>query len=449
MMQPLRINNSSYVSALWALSVFLLFGQSITMAEDWPQWMGPERNNVWYPEKPLESFPKEGPQVVWRSPLAGGYAGPAVVGNRLLVTDYVTSDNVKVDNFGRQTFTGTERVLCVDETTGETIWKHEYPVVYDISYPAGPRCTPLVEGDFVYTLGAVGHLICFNKSSGEIVWQKVLPTEYKAKVPLWGYSAHPLIDGDLLYSVAGVDGSHMVALKKQTGEEVWRSQSQPEQGYTPPSIVTIGGKRQLLAVGPAGINSLNPQTGERFWTTPYDADNGSIIMTPMILGEHLFLGGFNNRNLLVKLNADGLGVKQVWKDKKDHGMSPVNVQPFAIDDVLYGFDASGELMAVEIPSGKRLWKTTKPLGNGRKAGSGTAFIVKENDRFWLFNENGELIIAKLSRAKYDELARTKSLIEPTNNAFGRAVVWCAPAFANGKLYVRNDKELISVNLSRD
>ena len=154
--------------------------------------------------------------MVWRSNIAGGYSGPAVAQGKVFVTDYVTEDNVKVPNFERNKFSGIERVICLDETSGKTLWKHEYPVKYSISYPAGPRCTPIVDGEFLYTLGAEGHLRCLQVESGEVVWSLHLPEEYKCKTPLWGYSAHPLIDGDRLITLAGGQGSHVVALDKRS-----------------------------------------------------------------------------------------------------------------------------------------------------------------------------------------------------------------------------------------
>src|SRR5690349_12869379 len=108
------------------------------LADDWPQWMGPKRDNVWRENGLLDKFPAGGPRVVWRVPVAGGYAGPAVVGDKVYVCDYVTDADVKIDNFDRKEFTGTERVLCLDEATGKERWHHDYPVKYTISYPAGP-----------------------------------------------------------------------------------------------------------------------------------------------------------------------------------------------------------------------------------------------------------------------------------------------------------------------
>jgi hypothetical protein len=135
----------------------------------------------------------------------------------------------------------------------------------------------------------------------------------------------------------------------------------------------------------------------------------------------------------------------VWRDKRKQAISPVNVQPFFEDGVLYGFDQSGDLAAVALPSGTRLWSTPEPVAK-RRVGTGTAFIVKQGERFWMFTENGQLVIAEMDRTGFRELDRAK-VIAPTNKAFGRKVVWSMPAFANRRAYLRNDEEIISVDLA--
>ena len=205
-----------------------------------------------------------------------------------------------------------------------------------------------------------------------------------------------MLDGDKLIVLAGGDGSHVVALNKDTGQELWKSQTQAEQGYAPPLLTTAGGVRQLVVAGPSAVRGLNPDTGERLWSTPYDASNGSIIMTPVRVGEYLFVAGYQGKNLLLKLLADKPGVEVVWKDKPRTAVSPVNVQPFVDGSTVYGFHESGELMAVDIPSGNRLWTSTAPLVDEKALGSGTAFIVKAGDKYMLFNELGELVLCKLS-----------------------------------------------------
>ncbi|WP_437223330.1 PQQ-binding-like beta-propeller repeat protein [Planctomicrobium sp. SH661] len=419
----------------------------LASADDWPQWMGPQRDNIWRETGLLEKFPDGGPKVLWRTPLAGGYAGPAVSNGRLFITDYVTGENVKVDNFDRATNQGTERVLCLDEKTGKVLWKHESPVTYGISYPSGPRCTPTVDGERVYTLGAEGSLICFNVADGKVIWSKELKEEYKTKSALWGYASHPLIDGDKLICVVGTDLGHAAAFDKMTGKELWRTGPAPEQGYTPPSIQQVAGERQLIFMKPDALYAVDPESGKLLWETPYSADNGSIIMTPVRVDDHLYVGGFQEKNLLVKLAKVQPGVEVIWKDKPKHGISPVNVQPFVADGLIYGFHEKGELRAVQIPSGEILWKSNGPF-KGRAQGSATAFLVRQGDRFWMFTETGDLVIAKLTPEGYEELDRTH-LIKPTNFAFGREVVWCPPAFANRCIYVRNDEEIIAVSLAGD
>lgn len=430
-----------------AVALLLLFAPT-AVADDWPQWMGPNRDNVWRETGVLETFPAGGPKVLWRTPVKGGYAGPAVSGGKVFGSDYTSDTDLGEGNFQRKEANGTERVFALDQATGKLLWEHAYPVRYTISYPAGPRCTPVVHQGKVYFLGAEGDLLCCEAADGKILWKKDLKAEYKTKAALWGYAAHPLIDGQKLITLAGGDGSHIVALDKDTGKELWKSQSQPEQGYVPPSIVTVNGVRQLLIVGPSAARGLDPETGARLWTTPYSASNGSIIMTPLVVGEYLYVGGYDGKNLLIKLPAGKTDkVEVLWKDRPRTGISPVNVQPFAVGNVVYGMDGPGDMLAVELPSGKRLWSSTAPITDGKQQISATAFMVKNGDRFVLFNELGEVVFCKLSPKGYEEIDRAK-VIEPTSAAFGRKVVWCMPAFADKKMYVRNDKELICVDLAK-
>ncbi len=415
------------------------------MQDDWAQWMGPGRDNVWRETGLLQRFPEGGPNVVWRTPIAGGYAGPAVAGNRVFVTDYLTSDDVKVDNFQRSEFTGQERIWCLDAATGQKIWQREYPVQYSISYPSGPRCTPVVEDGLVWCLGAEGHLFCLNAENGETVWSVDLKDRYQTKSALWGYAAHPLIDGDHLLTLAGGEGSHVVALNKKTGAEVWRSSSAPETGYSPPTIIQAGGVRQLILARPDAVSAVNPDDGSEYWSVPYEATSGSIIMSPVQVGDYLYVGGYSKKSLLLKLASDSPAVEEVWRDKGREAISPVNVQPMAVEGVIYGVDQDGSMCALSIPEGQRLWRTSKPISE-RPLGSGTAFIVRQADRFWLFNEHGEIVIARMTPGGYEEIDRAQ-VIQPSNLAFGRQVVWSMPALAGKRAYIRNDDEIICVDLA--
>jgi len=420
---------------------------TVARADDWPQWMGPKRDNVWRETGLVDSLPKE-PKIVWRAPVAGGYSGPAVAGGKVYVSDYVTKDNVKVDNFAKKEFTGVERILCLDEKSGHELWSKQNPETYSMSYPAGPRSTPIIHDGKVYFHGAEGIISCFNATSGEAVWSKNLKEAYQTKTALWGYSSQPLIDGKKLIIIAGREGSHCVALNKDTGDEIWRTGTATEQGYSPPLIIQQAGVRQLILCSPDAIYAVDPETGKQLWSEEYKADNGSIIMTPLHLGNYLFVGGYNNKNIMIELASDKPGAKTLWRDQNKKGLGAINVQPFLLDGKVYGLDQSGDLRCFDIPSGDILWTTPKPLGD-RKVGSGTVFLVRAGatDKFWMFAETGDLIIGQLTPKGFTELSRMH-VIDATNNAFGREVVWCAPAFANKRMYVRNDKELVCVDLAR-
>jgi outer membrane protein assembly factor BamB len=420
---------------------------SIAAADDWPQWMGPKRDNVWRETGIIKELPSSGPKVVWRVPVAGGYAGAAIAHGKVYVTDFDTSDNIKVDNFKRSELTGKERVLCLDEATGEQKWKYEYPVTYTISYPAGPRCTPNIVDGKVYTLGAEGELACLDAETGKPVWSKNLPQEYNTKTALWGYAGHPLIDGKKLIAIAGGEGSYVVAFDKNTGAELWRGLTSPEQGYAPPEIIEQGGKRQLVLLRPDAVTSLDPETGHEYWSAPYSSDANLVAMSPVLWHDYLFVGGYQSKSMLLKLAADGSSAEVVWTGDTQRGISPIIVQPMDEGNILYGFDHNGRLYAMNIESGERLWNTTEPVGK-RPVNSGTAFLIRQADRYWLFSENGDLILARLTPEKYEELGRAH-ILEPTNDAFGRPVVWCPPAFADGKMFVRNDKECVCVSLKAE
>jgi len=427
-------------------SIALFLAAAAAQADDWPQWMGANRDNVWRETGLFEKFPKNGPSIVWRAPVAGGYAGPSVADGRVYVTDFVPDQAVESEEGESKPLAGKERIVCLNEATGDEMWNHAYAVTYGVSYPAGPRCTPNVNGGKVYTLGAEGHLFCVDAESGSVNWSKHLPEEYGTKTATWGYAGHPIVDGGRLICVVGGEGSHAVAFDKDSGRELWKSVTSSSQGYSSPTIIEFAGVRQLILFHPDAVVSLNLETGEPYWSVPYEATNGSVIMTPVRSGNLLYAAGFSHKNILIELSDKQPAATMLWQDQNKKGISPVNVQPFAENGEMYGFDQNGLLYGIEMATGIRRWQSGAPLNVERPLPSGTAFIVKNSDRFWMFNELGELLITKLSPSGYEEIDRTK-VIEPTNVAFGRDVVWCAPAWANRRAYIRNGNECISVDLA--
>jgi outer membrane protein assembly factor BamB len=427
----------------------LLTLASLAVAADWPQWMGPNRDDVWSEDGILEKFPDGGPKVLWRAPVHGGYSGPAVAGGKVYVADYLRAEgDAKPNPTKRNSLKGKERLLCLDARTGKELWKHEYDCPYTISYPAGPRCTPTVASGKVYLLGAMGDLTCLDADKGTVIWTKCLPKVYRAPVPLWGYAGHPLVYKSLVICSAGGEGSGVVALDRETGKEAWRALDAPEIGYSPPSLIEAGGKTQLLIFNGKGVHSLDPDTGKLYWFEPLTTSYAMAIMSPVKGGDYLFAGGHSGRSAGWKLDTSKPAAKKVWQGARNTGLSPVSGTPFVEDGVVYGIDGDGTFRAMRIATGERLWGTTRPVvgKEGGRAIEGATFVTKNGKRFFLFGENGDLVIARLSPEKYDEVSRGK-LLDPVGVGLGRKVVWSHPAYANRCVFARNDKEILCASLA--
>lgn len=428
----------------------ILLIASAARADDWPQWLGPRRDSVWRETGILDKFPKDGLKVRWRMPIAGGYAGPAVAEGRVYVTDFVVTAGQSTNNPGqRDELSGSERILCFQESDGKLLWKRSYDCDYHISYPAGPRCTPTVTDGKVYTLGAEGKLGCLDAITGKTEWAKDLKKEFQTRAPQWGFCGHPLVEGKTLYCLVGGKGSVVVAFDKDTGKELWRALSAREPGYCPPTMIEAGGKKQLLIWDAENLNSLDLTTGKVYWSVPLEPMYGMSIAAPRQLGDYLFASGIGEVGALLKLDREKPEATVVWRGQRDNAVYSGNSTPFLEDGMIYGCDCGlGALRGVKLQTGERLWETFAPTSGGnRRVSHGTVFLIKNGDRFFLPSETGDLIIAKLTPKGYQEVSRCK-LLEPTGSAFGRAVLWSHPAFANRCIYARNDKELICASLAK-
>lgn len=431
--------------------VAVVLSVSVVQAEDWPQWLGPTRNSVWNETGTVDKFPERGLAVKWRVPVSLGYSGPAVVGGRVFVTDYVRESGDTSNNPGqRRELTGKERVLCLSTTDGKLVWEHSDQVPYKISYPSGPRCTPTVHDGKVYTLGAEGLLLCLDADKGTVIWSKELKKEYQTESPIWGFCGAPLVDGRKLIVLVGGAGSVAVAFDKDSGRELWKALSASEPGYCPPSIIEAAGKRQLIIWTADELCALDPESGAVHWKQPLKPNYGMSIAIPQKHKDLLFASGIGGVGAAFKLDQDKPGATLAWRGTNKNALYAANTTPVADSEgILYGADCqSGQFIAMKIENGDRLWTTFAPTTNTRRGGHGTCFIVRNGDKYFLFSETGELILAKLSAKSYDEISRFR-ILDPTGECFGRDVVWSHPAFANKHCFARNDKELVCVSLAKD
>ncbi len=425
-------------------------------ADDWPQWLGPQRDSVWRETGIVSSFPAGGPPVVWRTEIGAGYSGPAVAQGRVYVMDrhLAKATNNPADPMSHGSIPGSERVLCLNAADGKILWQHDYDCPYTVSYPAGPRTTPLVSEGKVFSLGAEGNVFCLDAVTGSVVWTRDFKADYHIKTPLWGFAGNPLLDGNKLICLAGGSNSTVVALDKNSGKEVWRALSAKEPGYSTPVIIQAGGVRQLILWHPEAVNSLDPETGKVYWSLkPKEpVRSGMAISTPRQMDDLLFVSSFYSGSWMLRLDGSKPAATPLWQsqrvsEKNTDGLHCVLSTPFLQDGYIYGVCSYGQLRCLNATNGERLWETlSATTADGKETRWGNAFIVKNQDRFFLFNEKGDLIIAHLTPKGYEEVSRAH-VIEPDNHDAGRPVVWSHPAFANRRMYARNGKEMICVDLA--
>ena len=442
--------------ARW-VAVLCLCGLVQTVrANDWPEWRGAGRRGVLTETGLLETFPAGGLSVVWRTPIHGGYSGPAVAGGRVFITDARRPDP-------RSTAV-VERALALDEQTGEVLWSREWETDYaglQLVYAIGPRATPTVDDDRVYMLGAMGNLLALHVEDGRVLWQKDFPEDFNTEVPSWGMAGAPLVDGDrLICLVGGEPDAKMMAFDKYTGEEIWRALSSDwEPGYSQPIIVEAGGARQLIAWHPRDISSLNPETGEIYWEVRHIVDMGINPATAVRSGPYLFFTSQYGGARMLLLDERTPGARVLWEgvgeSDPEYGfdfntLNSVISTPVIDGDYVYGVDGHGLLRCLELETGRRVWETDALIGE--RTNWATAFFVRHEDRYFINTDTGDLVIAELSPGGYRELSRTR-LIEPTHpyvrrRRSGDVVNWSHPAYANSHIVARNDREIVRRSLAK-
>lgn len=409
------------------------------MADDWPQWRGPQRDGVWREKHIVKRFPEEGLKRKWTVPIGPGYSGPVVADHRVLVTDRVTEPTQK------------ERVHCVDMRTGDVSWTFEYPCEYEkISYTAGPRACPLVDGNKVYTLGSMGNLHCLDIRSGDKVWSRDLQKDFKIRMPIWGIAASPLLWKDhLIVQIGGEDGACVVALDKDSGEEVWRALND-RACYSAPILIEQAGLPTVLVWTGDSVAAIDPKNGAVRWRYPWAPRNMPIgVATPVVEGDRAFFTSFYDGALLLRIIPDKFDYEVLWhrvgrSENDTDGLQSIISTPVFEENHIYGVDSYGQLRCIDASNGDRVWEDLTAVPKARWA---TIHFVKHGDRYFMFNERGQLMIGKLSPKGFEEIDRTQ-ILPPTRDQLSRrgGVCWSFPAFAQGCIIARNDNEMVCYSL---
>jgi len=408
------------------------------LCADWPQWRGPNRDGLWPEDGIVERFDQPQLSIRWRAKIGSGYSGPTVAAQRVYVTDRVAAP------------VQLERVHCFEAMSGQKLWSYEYECDYEqVAKRDGPRASVTVDDGRAYSLGTMGDLHCFNAATGEVLWMKRLKTEYNITLPIWGSSAAPLVEGDMvIVHVGGKEDACLVAFDKATGRQRWKSLGD-DASYSAPIVIEQAGERVLVCLTGQRLVGLNPRTDSLCWEAPFPPRKMvHHIASPVFENGWLFVSSFFDGSLLLRVDPDALSVTELWSRRGDseRGTDALHCcisTPLIRGRYIYGIDAYGQLRCLDVRTGDRVWEISRAVAPNRWA---TAHMVGNGDKIWMFNEYGELIISELSPDGYKEISRAK-LIEPTKGQLERGVCWAHPAFAYRHVYARNDNEIVCADLS--
>ena len=403
----------------FALLVAVVAVAAPLAAVDWPQYLGPERNGIYRGPALKESWGATGPRVAWRKNVGAGFAGPVVIGTRLILFHRVANQEV---------------VEALDAATGNSQWRYAYPTTYrdDFGFDEGPRAVPVVVDGVVYTFGAEGQLHAVDLAKGTRIWSEDTMRRFNVPKGYFGAAGSPLVeDGRVIANIGGPKAG-IVAFEAKTGKVMWTA-TEDAASYSSGVGATIGGQRRAVFLTREGLVGLDPAKGQIAFQQRWRARLAASVnaASPLVVGDLIFVSSEY---------GPGAGVLRVVESKlvplwtSDEALSNHYATSVYHDGFLYGYHGRQEqgpsLRAVELQTGKVAWSQDQ-----FRAGS----ITLAGDRLVILRESGELILAPASPQGFKPLARAQVL---------SGVARPYPAIADGFLYIRNENTLLSLDLRR-
>jgi outer membrane protein assembly factor BamB len=421
-------------SSIKLIPLIVLFCVASSFAEDWPQYLGPNRNSISAQKGILHTWPQNGPEVLWTAAIGKGYGGPIVSAGKV----YLLDRNDKVG----------DNLRCFDLSNGKELWNFGYNAPGTVDHP-GSRSVPIIDGNNVYTCGPYGDLYCINTSTHKSLWNKNIWKDFGGTdIPNWAITQNPLIYGNLLIVASQAPQAGVVAYDKLTGDVKWTTPSLGAAGYVSPALVKVGGQGQVVMIsastgrsdGGGTIVGIDPVSGKLLWTyanwqcrlpipSAVDAGEGRILIT----------GGYNAGTAMIKVEkkADGsYGVTELFKTIEfgAHTQPPVLYNGYFY--VQYTTNERNDGLVCMSIDGHVKWKT------GRSP---------------LFDKGGMILADGLLLAT--DGRSTLYLIEPDPSAFkplASAVLleagpnqnWAPLALADGKLLIRDQGQLKCVKVAQ-
>ena len=365
-------------------------------ALDWPNWRGPNHDGIsketaWTVEK-LHKDAKP----AWQISLGAGFASMTTSNGRLYAMGNMDDNDI---------------IYCLNPDTGAEIWRHPYPCpVLAKQHEGGPCATPTVDGDRVYTFSKQGDAICLDAATGKVIWHKKLAAELGLEPPRWHFAGSPLALGKMVILNAGTAG---IALDKKDGSVIWQSGQEPG-GYATPAPYQTKTRQCVAMFIKDKVVGLAADSGKRIWEYPWQTNYDVNAATPIISGDKVFVSSGYSKGCALLQIVDGK-VTEIWRNQNMRNQMNSSV---LWGDHLYGFDDT-EVKCLDIKDGQVKWS---------QGGLGKGSLMVADDKLIILSEQGKLVIAEASPARYKELAGVQILS-------GRC--WTVPVFSNGRIYARN------------
>ncbi len=394
--------------------LFLIFCLNVPalMAQDWPQWRGPNRDGKWLSISEPQTWPDQ-LTMKWQVNVGTGHATPLLVNGRVYV-------------FARQA-EEEEVVLCLDPDSGKQIWRAAYPAPYTMnpvatSHGKGPKSTPLIHAGKLYTLGISGILSCFDAGSGKTLWRREFSGEYKTTSPYYGAATSPIADGGrVIVHVGGHDSGALTALDAETGKTMW-SWNGDGPSYASPILASFGGVRQIVTQTQKNIIGVSAADGKLLWSIPFTTAYVQNIITPVLAKDLLIFSGMDKGVTAIRLSqaVGGWQTEKVWDNP---AVSFYMSNPVVNGNILYGMShkSRGQFVALDTETGRTLWTT-----NGREGEN--AALSTAGDKLFLLTTDADLIIARAGGGAFEPLKRYSVAKSPT---------WAQPLITGRMILVKD------------
>jgi outer membrane protein assembly factor BamB len=397
--------------------------QRAKKANGWAQFLGPHRNGISDEKNLIDAWPASGLKEVWRVKGGVGMSGIVVDGS-IAVTMVQTPE---------------QKVNALNPTTGKKLWKTEVAPNYRNAMGNGPRATPAIHDGSVYAFTGDGILASLSAKTGQLNWTANLVTRHNGRIAEYGMSSSPLIHGDNVIVTVGTSNATVVAVDQKTGKTVWTAGKGDAAGYSSVAVLKLGRKEQVVAFSGSALIGVDPKNGTQLWRFPYRTDYNCNIVTPQLVGSNVFISaGENHGSTMLALSTSGgaTTAKAVWQSTGRTSVLRNEWQTsIYLDGHLFGYDNVGgagpitHLTCLDAKTGEAKWQAPR-FGKGN--------MIYADGKFFGTTMKGEVVVLAANPDKFVELGRSQVM----------GATRQAPALANGLLYIRDDREIICLDVRK-